>query len=82
MSFQRLVLGLLVASVVGCGSSEELRPAEEAAIRRMLESDAAARARMTEAGAAEIECHYTEGAIVSAYVDLYAALRGQTRIDC
>lgn len=42
MSFQRLVLGLLVASVVGCGSSEELRPAEEAAIRRMLESYRAA----------------------------------------
>jgi len=53
-----------------------------AAIRRMLESDAAARARMTEAGAAEIERHYTEQAIVSAYVDLYAALRGQDRIGC
>ncbi len=46
-----------------------------AAIRHMLESDAAVRARMVEAGAAEIERHYTERAIVLAYVDLYAALR-------
>jgi glycosyltransferase involved in cell wall biosynthesis len=49
-----------------------------AAIRSMLERNAAARARMADDGAAEIERHYTERAIVSSYAGLYAALRAQT----
>lgn len=49
-----------------------------AAIRQALDLDVTGRARLVEAGAAEIERHYSEQAIVSAYVALYAALRDQT----
>ncbi|MEW6119794.1 MAG: glycosyltransferase [Pseudomonadota bacterium] len=49
-----------------------------AAIRRALAFGTSERTRLVEAGAAEIERHYSEQAIVSAYVDLYAALRDQS----
>ncbi len=49
-----------------------------ATILKALQLDAAARTRLIEAGAQEIDRHHSEDAIVSAYVALYAALRDQT----
>jgi len=42
-----------------------------------LTLDPAQRARMIEAGEAEVARHYSEAAIVAAYIGLYARLRDQ-----
>lgn len=46
-----------------------------AVLNTALTLDAAQRARMIEAGAAEVEQHHSEAAIVAAYLALYARLR-------
>lgn len=47
-------------------------------LQRALDLAPDARAAMIEAGAEDIRRHYTEAAIVDAYVDLYTRLRDQT----
>jgi len=48
-----------------------------AVLNTALTLDPAQRARMIEAGEAEVARHYSEAAIVAAYIGLYARLRDQ-----
>ncbi len=50
-----------------------------AVLHAALTLDDAHRTRLIEAGRAEVERHYSEAAIVAAYVELYAGLRGAPR---
>lgn len=50
-----------------------------AVLHTALELDDVHRTRLIESGHAEVDAHYSEAAIVAAYVDLYAGLRASLR---